>query len=179
MRYTLKDYQVDAVADVLRHLHRARDNYQRYEALSQFALAATTGAGKTVMAAAVIEAQLERSFAELGRRGDLVVGQDARRLPRPVYLVALAVMAAGLSATRTHSPVAGSHSSTHATWLTTRALCWAIAPLPGSSSAKAARSRARARFITANVTRSPLRIRQDLSFRKPLARIPRRRREVA
>ena len=47
MRYTLKDYQVDAVADVLRHLHRARDNYQRYEALSQFALAATTGAGKS------------------------------------------------------------------------------------------------------------------------------------
>ena len=56
MRYTLKDYQADAVADVLRHLHRARDNYQRYEALSQFALAATTGAGKTVMTAAVIEA---------------------------------------------------------------------------------------------------------------------------
>ena len=49
MRYTLKDYQADAVADVLRHLHRARDNYQRYEALSQFALAATTGAGKTVV----------------------------------------------------------------------------------------------------------------------------------
>ena len=33
MRYTLKDYQADAVADVLRHLHRARDNYQRYDCL--------------------------------------------------------------------------------------------------------------------------------------------------
>lgn len=56
MRYTLKDYQVDAVRDVLRNLDRARDSYRRYGALSQFSLTATTGAGKTVMAAAVIEA---------------------------------------------------------------------------------------------------------------------------
>ena len=55
MRYTLKDYQAEAVRDVLRNLDRARDSYRRYKALSQFSLSATTGAGKTVMAAAVIE----------------------------------------------------------------------------------------------------------------------------
>lgn len=56
MRYTLKDYQAEAVREVLRNLERARDSYRRYGALSQFSLTATTGAGKTVMAAAVIEA---------------------------------------------------------------------------------------------------------------------------
>lgn len=56
MRCTLKDYQTEAVRDVLRNLDRARDSYRRYGALSQFSLTATTGAGKTVMAAAVIEA---------------------------------------------------------------------------------------------------------------------------
>lgn len=56
MRYTLKDYQAEAVRDVLRNLDRARDSYRRYGALSHFSLTATTGAGKTVMAAAVIEA---------------------------------------------------------------------------------------------------------------------------
>lgn len=58
MRYTLKDYQTEAVRDVLRNLARARDSYHRHGALSQFSLTATTGAGKTVMAAAVIEALL-------------------------------------------------------------------------------------------------------------------------
>ena len=56
MRYTLKDYQVDTVRDALRRLEQARDSYQRFGSLSQFSLAATTGAGKTVMAAAIIEA---------------------------------------------------------------------------------------------------------------------------
>ncbi|NLT31242.1 MAG: DEAD/DEAH box helicase family protein, partial [Propionibacterium sp.] len=56
MRYTLKDYQAEAVRDVLRNLEQARDMYHRYGSLSQFSLTATTGAGKTVMAAAVIEA---------------------------------------------------------------------------------------------------------------------------
>lgn len=56
MRYTLKDYQTAAVRDVLKNLERAHDSYHRYNARSQFSLAATTGAGKTVMAAAVIEA---------------------------------------------------------------------------------------------------------------------------
>ncbi|MGC0252467.1 DEAD/DEAH box helicase [Pseudactinotalea sp. Z1748] len=56
MRYTLKDYQADAVADVLRNLAQARDMYDRHGSVSQFSLTATTGAGKTVMASAVIEA---------------------------------------------------------------------------------------------------------------------------
>ena len=56
MRYTLKDYQVDAVADVLKNLERARDDWQRWQSPTAFSLTATTGAGKTVMAAAVIEA---------------------------------------------------------------------------------------------------------------------------
>lgn len=56
MRYTLKDYQGEAVRDVLRNLSQSRDMYHRYGSLSQFSLTATTGAGKTVMAAAVIEA---------------------------------------------------------------------------------------------------------------------------
>lgn len=56
MRYTLRDYQTEAVHDVLHNSSRARDSYHRYGALSQFSLAATTGSGKTVMAAAVIEA---------------------------------------------------------------------------------------------------------------------------
>ena len=56
MRYTLKDYQNDAVADVLAHLARARDDWHRWKSPVAFSLTATTGAGKTVMAAAVIEA---------------------------------------------------------------------------------------------------------------------------
>ena len=56
MRYTLKDYQDDAVADVLDRLARARDDWQRWKSPGAFSLTATTGAGKTVMAAAVIEA---------------------------------------------------------------------------------------------------------------------------
>ena len=54
MRYTLKDYQ--AVDKVLGNLTRARDMYSRYGDASQFSLSAATGAGKTVMAAGVIEA---------------------------------------------------------------------------------------------------------------------------
>ena len=56
MRYTLKDYQNDAVADVLAHLARARDDWHRWKSPVAFSLTATTGAGKTVMASAVIEA---------------------------------------------------------------------------------------------------------------------------
>lgn len=55
MRYTLKDYQLESVRHVLRNLSRARDSFHRHGAVSQFSLTATTGAGKTVMAAAVIE----------------------------------------------------------------------------------------------------------------------------
>lgn len=56
MRFALKDYQVDAVGDVLRNLDDARDDWHRKQRPVAFSLTATTGAGKTVMAAAVIEA---------------------------------------------------------------------------------------------------------------------------
>ena len=58
MKFTLKDYQEQAVDDILANLKRARDNFKnrdRHE-ISSFSLTATTGAGKTVMAAAAIEA---------------------------------------------------------------------------------------------------------------------------
>ena len=71
MKFTLKDYQADAVDDVLRNLERARENFTTATGeTSSFSLTATTGAGKTVMAAAVIEA--------------LFCGNDDVRLrPRP------------------------------------------------------------------------------------------------
>ena len=56
MRYTLKDYQADAVGSVLTNLLKARRHYRIDGERSQFSLSATTGAGKTVIAAAVIEA---------------------------------------------------------------------------------------------------------------------------
>lgn len=56
MRYALKDYQVDAVSEVLRNLADARDDVRRRNRRIAFALSATTGAGKTVMSTAVIEA---------------------------------------------------------------------------------------------------------------------------
>ena len=56
MKFTLKDYQADAVDDVLRSLDRAKQLYDVEGKESSVSLSATTGAGKTVIAAAVIEA---------------------------------------------------------------------------------------------------------------------------
>lgn len=57
MRFTLKDYQADAVGDTLRELASARDFYRSAsQRVSSVALTAATGSGKTIMAAAVIEA---------------------------------------------------------------------------------------------------------------------------
>jgi type III restriction enzyme len=58
VKFTLKDYQSDAVEDVLANLKRARENFKNpaKREISSFSLTATTGAGKTVMAAAAIEA---------------------------------------------------------------------------------------------------------------------------
>ena len=58
MKFTLKDYQEQAVDDVLANLKRGRDNFKNPDRreISSFSLTATTGAGKTVMAAAAIEA---------------------------------------------------------------------------------------------------------------------------
>lgn len=55
MKFTLKPYQADAVDDVLSTLEKARTLYRNDGVNSSVALSATTGAGKTVMAAAVIE----------------------------------------------------------------------------------------------------------------------------
>lgn len=56
MKFTLKDYQDDAVLDVLTNLGKASRRWREDGDLHAFALSATTGAGKTVMAAAVFEA---------------------------------------------------------------------------------------------------------------------------
>ena len=56
MKFMLKDYQRDAVIQVLDNLQRAHRKYHVDSVETSFALTATTGAGKTVMAAAAIEA---------------------------------------------------------------------------------------------------------------------------
>lgn len=58
MKFTLKDYQDDAVKDVLDRLRKARRRWREDGDKHAFSLTATTGAGKTVMAAAVFESLL-------------------------------------------------------------------------------------------------------------------------
>src|SRR5215211_2776303 len=69
MRYDLLDYQREAAIGVLDNLVRGRDDWNRYRSLSSFALSAITGAGKTVIASAVIEAILHGS-SDLGVEAD-------------------------------------------------------------------------------------------------------------
>jgi len=56
MKFTLKDYQRDAVRDALDNLRKARRLWQGDSDKTAFSLTAVTGAGKTVMAAAAFEA---------------------------------------------------------------------------------------------------------------------------
>ena len=56
MKFTLKDYQEEAVKDVLVNLKKASRRWREDKDKHAFSLTATTGAGKTVMAAAVFEA---------------------------------------------------------------------------------------------------------------------------
>lgn len=56
MKFTLKDYQGDAVQDVLENLRKARKRWREDDDRHAFSLTAPTGAGKTVMAAAAFEA---------------------------------------------------------------------------------------------------------------------------
>jgi type III restriction enzyme len=56
MKFTLKDYQDEAVRDVLTNLAKARKRWREERDKQAFSLTAATGAGKTVMAAAVFEA---------------------------------------------------------------------------------------------------------------------------
>lgn len=55
MKFTLKDYQDEAARDVLVNLKKARRRWHEDGDKHAFSLTATTGAGKTVMAAAVFE----------------------------------------------------------------------------------------------------------------------------
>lgn len=76
MRFTLKDYQADAVGDTLKELADAREFYHGpSNRVSSVALTATTGAGKTVMAAGVIEALFwgSEDFSTLGDPGAVVL----------------------------------------------------------------------------------------------------------
>ncbi|SKC61862.1 Superfamily II DNA or RNA helicase [Burkholderia sp. CF099] len=56
MKFTLKDYQRDAVSDTLANLAKARRYWRGERDKTAFSLTAVTGAGKTVMAAAAFEA---------------------------------------------------------------------------------------------------------------------------
>jgi hypothetical protein len=56
VKYALKDYQDEAVLDVLTNLGKASKRWREDGDIHAFSLSATTGAGKTVMAAAVFEA---------------------------------------------------------------------------------------------------------------------------
>lgn len=56
MKFTLKDYQTDAVRDALANLKKARKRWHEDGDRHAFSLTAVTGAGKTVMAAAAFEA---------------------------------------------------------------------------------------------------------------------------
>ena len=58
MKFILKDYQEEAVKDVLTNLEKAARRWREDGDKHAFSLTATTGAGKTVMAAAVFEALL-------------------------------------------------------------------------------------------------------------------------
>ena len=69
MRYELIDYQRDAAIRVLERLRLAREFWTNSRMTSSFALSAITGAGKTVIAAAVIEGLLYGS-SDLGTDAD-------------------------------------------------------------------------------------------------------------
>ena len=58
MKFTLKDYQDEAVIDVLGNMRKARKRWLEDRDRHSFSLTAATGAGKTVMAAAVFEAMI-------------------------------------------------------------------------------------------------------------------------
>ena len=50
MKFTLKDYQSEAVRDALVNLRKARRRWHEDNDKNAFSLTAVTGAGKTVMA---------------------------------------------------------------------------------------------------------------------------------
>jgi type III restriction enzyme len=56
MKFTLKDYQEEAVGKTLENLKKASKRWREDGEKNAFSLAAATGAGKTVMAAGIFEA---------------------------------------------------------------------------------------------------------------------------
>lgn len=58
MTFELRTFQEDAVRELLEYFQKARDGYNAAEIHSAIGLTATTGAGKTVIASAVLEAIL-------------------------------------------------------------------------------------------------------------------------
>lgn len=56
MKFTLKDYQTDAVQEILERIKKATKRWHEDSDKHAFSLTAVTGAGKTVMAAAAFEA---------------------------------------------------------------------------------------------------------------------------
>ena len=56
MKVTLKDYQDEAVRDILANIRKAHKRWREDKERHAFSLTAPTGAGKTVMAAAAFEA---------------------------------------------------------------------------------------------------------------------------
>ena len=61
MQFALKQYQKDAVRDVLSTLEVCREDYRSRGSIKSFALSSVTGSGKTVIAASVIEALIHGS----------------------------------------------------------------------------------------------------------------------
>ena len=61
MRFELKGYQTEAVKQILTTLNYAREDWHNRQRRTAFALSSTTGSGKTVIAATVIEALLHGS----------------------------------------------------------------------------------------------------------------------
>ena len=73
MRVQLKEFQNEAVRDILSRVRRMQRDYDEDGTLSATCLMSPTGSGKTVMAAAIIEALFEGSTAYDQKRDDLAV----------------------------------------------------------------------------------------------------------
>lgn len=69
MKFTLKEFQQDAVSGLLKAIHQMRGTFEDYGQLSAVSLTAPTGSGKTVMATAALES-LFFGNAELGYKAD-------------------------------------------------------------------------------------------------------------